>query len=544
MYVEYISNLNKNNLLIDGSVQDIYFEDYLDVNIELHNLSKLLQNKKENKNKLHYWLYKPNERNILDSSLFNEYLWYLTLNKIIKIKKQKELIIFQTNSISLYRLLIKSEFTFISKINLLIFGFSSLINFLKFLIRPYIYITKSFFRSLILKSILKVEIDNTKQLIISWAPSITGDDHPYKDFYFNNFMSLINKNGGSCKTVIIPSGKRKLSDSILYSKKNNDIYPFEIFLSFFDFLRILIDHYRTVLLYFRNKVDLKDKDLMILISSSFIYESITEANLIYYVIKNLSNYNIKYLFLTFENDKFDKSVLLSKNMYKKSIITYGFFHTTKPRNLISLFPASFEESTFSPVPDVIYLNFDFYEKFLVKNYNVPCIPGVSFKLSKFENLPYKKLDKKILICLPGTIQNIKKILEFMLHNVDILVDFKIKIRPHPMLGIPKEFLKIILDNGYEISTCNLFEDLKHTTHVICSYSGVLFESALLGRNVGYVIDSGVINMNPFDDTGFDNYFFIKDASDLKLFVESEFKYNPIDIDINDQLIFELVRSVL
>ena len=206
------------------------------------------------------------------------------------------------------------------------------------------------------------------------------------------------------------------------------------------------------------------------------------------------------MFLVHENNRFEKSVILGRNKFTPNVKLIGNFHTSKPRRLLNLYPASKQEQEYRPTPDVVLFNNINFQKYFEKHYpEINPKPGFCFKDMPQFDLPANKC---VLICLPGEINGAKRLAELAikLHRQN---DVSIFVRCHPMLAEAKS---LFADVNIKISENSISEDLVAATHVVSCYSAVLLEGLSANRMVGIVTIPGSLNLNPFDDLPCDGLF--------------------------------------
>ena len=149
--------------------------------------------------------------------------------------------------------------------------------------------------------------------------------------------------------------------------KNNE------FLFIGDYLN-LIDYFRSVLFYFKSKKinldqkNLKNKKILNLFNYYNSISPISYAILFFYFIEKIRKFkNINFL-CHHENNIPEKILISSIKQFKIKSKIVGFFHSTKPNNLLYTDYASYKEYRISPKPDTVIFNSSFYTKFFKNKY--------------------------------------------------------------------------------------------------------------------------------------------------------------------------------
>ena len=404
---------------------------------------------------LEFYLSWISEKNTLRCDL---YLDFLRVNLI----KQYNDIVVYTNRVGIYKEF-QNNVSFINKIKFEI-------KFLK---------EKTIAFLSILKFLSKYKIRKKRDmkdyiLIQTWVNK-NNFKNGFKDNYFGNLYDVLKQKHKVLNWVIPFRDKLPKLDKKMFIEMNEGVG--------------VIDYFRVIKLFFKKKkIDYKNK----LFNYYRDIEKINYTDLCYFFAKNLKP---KKVILLNENMVYQKAVILA------GIKTIGYFHTTKPRNILCL-------EDFSLRSDIVLFNSYVYKNyFKLKN---------SFNTIAFKQLYLKdniKINDYILVLLSGK----KEEAIFLLKLLDKLNIKNIVFRQHPLnrFDISKYY-----KNSYKL------ENNKPLTKiigkkVISNYSAVAVEIATKGVFVGLVYDKNKLLLNPFDDTTLDNYMLISNIDELKEFIQKD-----------------------
>ena len=343
---------------------------------------------------LEYWSNNISERNTITSDHFLDFCYI----NLIKKYKKKEIQIF-TNKLSIFIYFSKdSQIGIISKIQFYIrFLFEKIITFKKvlfFLIQNlyihFFYCNKKFKKNL-----------NNSIILQTWISDFNFKNSNFFDLYNYNLKEKLyhkNENKKKIYTWLIFNKVKNLNNVFkLIRNKNNE------FLIIGDYLN-LIDYFRSIIFYFKSKKinlkqkKLKNKKILKLFNYYNSTSPITYAILFFYFIEKIRKFkNINFL-CHHENNIPEKILISSIKKFKIKSKIVGFFHTTKPNNLLYTDYASYKEYRISPKPDTVIFNSSFYTKFFKKKYkNENYINGFALKQNHLKKKSIKKTKEKNLL---------------------------------------------------------------------------------------------------------------------------------------------------
>ena len=465
---------------------------------------------------LEYWSNNISERNTITSDHFLDFCYINLINK----HKKKEIKIF-TNKLSIFFYFSKySQIGVISKIQFYIhFLYEKIITFKKvlfFLIQNlYIhlfYCNKRFRKNL-----------NNSVILQTWISDFNFKNSNFFDLYnFNLKKKLQNKNKNKNKiyTWLIFNKVKNLKNVFkIIRNKNNE------FLIIGDYLN-LIDYFRSILFYFKSKKinlkqkkNLKNKKIINLFNYYNSTSPITYAILFFYFIEKIRKFkNINFL-CHHENNIPEKILISSIKKFKIKSKIVGFFHSTKPNNLLYTNYASYKEYLISPKPDTVIFNSPFYTKFFKKRYkNENYINGFALKQNHLiKNINIKNKGKKFVIILfTGDMPENKMILKIL--NKEKFKKFNFLFRMHPMNNFKiKKYYDY--DNYKIVNNEKINNLLKHNiSKVITGYSGMAVEFQQKNLEVVIVANKEKLFLNPFDNLNITNYKIVYTSEELFKFV--------------------------
>ena len=464
---------------------------------------------------LEYWSNNISERNTITSDHFLDFCYI----NLIKKHKKKEIQIF-TNKLSIFFYFSKdSQIGIISKIQFyILFLFEKIITFKKvlfFLVQNlYIhlfYCNKKFKKNL-----------NNSVILQTWISDFNFKNSNFFDLYnFNLKKKLQNKNKNKIYTWLIFNKVKNFKNVFkIIRDKNNE------FLFIGDYLN-LIDYFRSVLFYFKSKKinldqkNLKNEKILNLFNYYNSTSPISYAILFFYFIEKIRKFkNINFL-CHHENNIPEKILISSIKQFKIKSKIVGFFHSTKPNNLLYTDYASYKEYRISPKPDTVIFNSSFYTKFFKNKYKSEnYINGFALKQNHLiKNFNKKNKGKKFVIILfTGDMPENKMILKIL--NTERFKHFNFLFRMHPMNNFKiKDYYDY--DNYKIVNNIKINDLLKYNiSKVITGYSGMAVEFQQRNLEVGLVANKEEIFLNPFDNLNITNYKIVYSSEELLKFVNA------------------------
>ena len=462
---------------------------------------------------LEYWSNNISERNTITSDHFLDFCYINLINK----HKKKEIQIF-TNKLSIFFYFSKdSQIGVISKIQFYIhFLYEKIITFKKvlfFLIKNlYIhlfYCNKKFKKNL-----------NNSVILQTWISDFNFKNSNFFDLYnFNLKKKLQNKNKNKIYTWLIFNEVKNFKNVFkIIRVKNNEF----IFIG--DYLN-LIDYFRSVLFYFKSKKinldqkNLKNKKILNLFNYYNSTSPINYAILFFYFIEKIKKSKDINFLCHHENNIPEKILISSIKKFKLKSKIIGFFHTTKPNNLLYTDYASYNEYRISPKPDTVIFNSSFYTKFFKKKYKSEnYINGFALTQSHLlKNFNKKNKGKKfIIIFFTGDMSENKMILKIL--NTEKFKKYNFLFRMHPMNNFKiKEYYDY---NNYKIVNNKKINDLLkyNISKVITGYSGMAVEFQQRNLEVCLVANKEKLFLNPFDNLNITNYKIVYSSEELFKFL--------------------------
>ena len=136
----------------------------------------------------------------------------------------------------------------------------------------------------------------------------------------------------------------------------------------------------------------------------------------------------------------EKALICGVNKYLSNSKIIGYFHTTKPQNLLCLEYANIEESRIAPTPDMIIFNSSNYREIYKNKYN-------NFKTEN--GLAYKQLylrkettitkNNDVLVIFSGLDSEIKLMLS-MLNSTKSNNHYLFRMHPMNFFDVGKHYL--------------------------------------------------------------------------------------------------------
>lgn len=498
------------NVLLDYDIN----KDIDKLRIEFNNVISELSSKYHS---IEYWTMRLSERNSLAHSLF---LDICKINLIESLKTTQKNIKISTNNASIYlyfRDAAKTDIKSIAIFNLKVFtrGYKPFLQMLKFSIAKFLFYIKYVDKS--------KALDLSRHVVIqTWISDSNFKNGAFKDSYYGDLAEYLKKNDKKVITCPVFYNVKDQNKAVSFIRKHSeDFFIIEDYLKFSDYLFAVKLFFKKRFLKF-GTINILKKDFTKVFKYYQNQECVEETSLFYSFAKRLKEYNIDDI--TFmhnhENMIAEKALIIGAREYLPNSVLIGYFHTTKPKNQLCLEYASEEEYKIAPKPDKIVFNSHKYKEYYEKKYSdIPMYDGAAFKQlhlrNKFQNQEISS--DKVLVLFSGT--NHEVVLMFNLLN-SLNNEYEFIFRMHPMNRF--DVKKYYARNNYKIENeMSLDELMSSVNKVISTYSAVAVESALSGLNVGLVYNKKELLINPFDDTGIDNYQLIADYIELENFLDDQ-----------------------
>lgn len=470
-------------------------------------------------NSLEYWLMRLSERNTLVHNLFLDICRIYLLKSLVN---QHENIEVHTNNLAIYlyfskgtNIVLKDRFLFKSKI---------------FLVtnKPYLlvvkFLLKRFMFNIKYKNKTRAKPIQHTIIIQTWVSDGNFKDNNFKDSYYADLAEYLRKNGN--KVIIWPVfyNVKNQTKAVNFIRKHNDEFILiEDYLHPLDYIDA-IKHFIKKRFLNLGKVTIDDDDFTNIFKYYQKKESVEMVSLFYSFTKRIKenkSENITFI-QNHENMIPEKALILGVRKYLPSSKVIGYFHTTKPKNLLCLEYASDEEYKIAPKPEeVIFNSFKYRQYFEEKLPQMICKDGVGFKQLHLRDKIKTGDNKsnKILVLFSGTNDEIK--LMFNLLN-SLESEYEFIFRMHPMNRFDVQ--NYYKEENYKVENETSLDSLiAKVSKIISTYSAVAVESALSGVNVGFLYNKKELLINPFDDTDIENYQLISNNKELEEFLNTNFK---------------------
>ncbi len=491
----------------------------MDIDLLRVSFNELISNLSVKSNSLEYWLMKISERNTLTHDLF---LDFCRIHLVEFLEKKYGSIDIHTNNCALYNYY-KSLIKISNK------------DCVLFLLKRFVETNKPYFQLLkfILKGLLfhirfsrKESIRNLDNhtVIQTWASDSNFINGSFVDIYYRDLAQYLRRNGKKVVTWIAFVNMDKQKKAIDYVRTHHSDYLImEDYLKTYDYIKSLIVFLKKRFFNF-GEIKINEKDLTNFFHYYQKIETVNYSLLFFFFIERLMSLDFKDVTFIqhFENMIPEKSLILGVRRFLPNSLIIGYFHTTKPKNLLCLDYASNREFNIAPKPDLIIFNSDLYKDYYRKKYNnLSLYSGYAFKQFYLEQMRGSLVtpkNSKILILFSGIDIEVELLFTFI-NKISFNSEFLFRMHPMNYFDVSEYYSK----NNYEI--CNdqsLNVVLSKANKVISTYSASLLECYIQGLNVGLVYDKKRLLLNPFDDTLIDDYRLISSENDMKEFLEEDF----------------------
>lgn len=510
-----------------------------DISLDLlrDNFNESIEKLSTKHNSLEYWLMRLSERNTLIHDLFLDICRIKLLESL-----NKDLIIY-TNNLSIYlyfkdigNISIKDKLFFKSK--MFITSIRPYKDAIRFLVKKVHFHVKYTHKS------HKRDLKNFT-IIQTWVSDSNFKAYEFKDSYYGNLAHYLKSNGRKVITWPIFYNLKDEKKAMLYLRENqNNFLLIEDYLKLSDYIEAA-KHFFIKRFLKLGSIKIDNNDFTPIFKYYQKKESIEMVSLFYSFTKRLkdnNNENITFIH-HHENMIPEKALVLGVRKYLPSSKVIGYFHTTKPKNILCLDYANYKEYKIAPKPDMIIFNCNKYKKYYKKRYpQLLMYNGIAFKQEYLKNRTQmlNKASTSILVLFSGRNDEIE--LMFSLLN-KIYTNNDLLFRMHPMNQF--DVKKYYTQKNYKVLNNESLDDsLSKVNKVISTYSAVALESALKGFKLGLVYNKEKLLLNPFDFTDIDNYSLISNFSELNEFLKEEFKIYNVDQIFNiDEEFYKIFLEV-
>ena len=463
-----------------------------------------------------YWSSKISERYTLVNDLFLDVCRISLINSLIN--KEDRLVIY-TNNFFIYQFFKnRTRSTVINKLKFRL-------NYIFQIIKSYLKLLKLTYKILYLKLRYtnKKFIKKITDIIIiqTWVSDTNFKGNSFSDSYFKDLSKFYKSIGMSSIIWPVFYNVKDYKKVFKFLRDNkNDFMIMEDYLTLGDYKIILKNFFNKKNLRL-NKISINGLDF----SNTFNYYNKIEppefTTIFYNFINRLNKIDSKNLtfIINHENMVGEKMLIMGTKKFLKKSKVIGYFHSSKPKNLLCLDYAGKKEFKIAPKPDKIIFNSNSYKIFFESKYSkLICKNGPALKQLYLNKLPNKKnISEDILVLFSGNYRDIY--IMFKLLN-NIKSKYSMIFRMHPMLLF--DVKKYYTFNNYIVNNkSNLVDLITMSRKVISTYSATAIEASLIGKSVGLIYDKTRIRLNPYDDLGLNNYNLISDSLELQHFINDK-----------------------
>jgi len=338
-------------------------------------------------------------------------------------------------------------------------------------------------------------------------------DNIFRDVYKLDFIAKLYEKHNYKTIISFQFGlSYVLKDKILKAKGSYFIPDF--YLSVFQWLSLIL--FRPILTLGRQINIFHGIDYSVLFLREYLQESASTSFWLrlstYYAYKNYfqKNQQIKLFIYPFENQPWEKMVLMAVDASGHAAKTAGYQHSSIPEMEINHFLGSGEDN-FSPYPDFIIANGSHYEKVLnsagFKGTRI--VNGGSIRYAKKEGEQgfVNKINrpiKNILFLLQPPLSRSLEVIYSMKNIVSGNNNLKIWVKPHP--GFFNKRLEKAIKQTADAAIVNssLDEVLSKVDLVVYSSTTAALEALNRGIPV-YKIDTELIDLDILEDLGLKIY---------------------------------------
>jgi len=509
----YYKNIDL-EIFTEGNIID--FDLNSDIDSLREKFNELIGDLSLKNNSIEYWTSRISERNTLVHDLFLDICKIELIKKIILTKTD---VVVYTNNISLF-LFFKKE----ARLSLLS---SVLFIITKFLVscKPYLtlvkYVVEKTIFNLRYKNKAYIKDLSNHVIIQTWVSDGNFKENNFKDTYYGNLASLLKQEKKKVITWPVFFHVHNVNNTISFLRRNHhDFLIMEDYLTTIDYL-VSIKHFFQKRYLKLGQIVINKNDYSSIFDFYKKKECIEEASLMYRFAKKLKENktdNTTFL-INHENMIYEKGFIFGVRTYLKKSKVVGYFHSTKPKNILCLDFASIDESTIAPKPDLIIFNSYVYNNYFKNKYSkIPTKNGIAFKQQYLNSLPYQKnkINQSNILVIFSGVENEVKLMFSIISKISNKHFFL--FRMHPMFKFHvNDFYS---QKNYKLVNSEIIPNLLLISgKVLSTYSALALEISIQGFNLGLVYDKKKLLINPFDDTGIKNYNLISNIKELTLFLE-------------------------
>jgi len=470
------------------------------------------------------------ERNILFNDMFLDFCYISLIEKLSSDHPNIEV---RTNKYTIYKYFRKHKNSLTTPGSIILFQLSALSVYfaqapklLKFVFKRILFHRN--IRKALGSDKKRLNLNSTT-IIQTWVADNNFTDAGFQDSYYRGLHEYLNKNNRQCVTWPVFYNVKNTKRTIQHIRKNRDSFLlFEDYLKYSDYLKPIKDSLSFNK--FRIKKFVVDgKDLSGIFHYYHHMELSMYTSLTYQFIRRLADekFDDVIIILNHENMVVEKATLLARNEFCPNFKVWGYFHTTKPRNQLCLEYANYQDYKLAPKPDKIIFNSPQFRKYYSKKYpDLVCQDGYAFKQAYIDDIhssPGK--DSNVLVFLSGSMTDSLLVIDMLNLIADRAADIHFIFRFHPMNIF--ELDKLCTLHNYSTSQEPLPALYSKVKKVVCPYSACLIEASLTGKNVAFIYNPQHLLLNPFDDTGIDNYELITQSDNLLDFLKRQADSSPV-----------------
>lgn len=516
---------DKNKLRLVSGNKDIPFNINSDINIEevRAEFNSALGELSVRWNSLEYWLLRISERNTMGHDLFLDICYAVLISRMAE---DHEGLKVHTNKCSMYILLRKwkgVEIRLSDKMRFVLKrcleGMIQYLAVAKWLMKNlYVY----FLARVVLPAKTKPELSDSC-IIQTWT-SDQNFGSKFKDSYYGDLRDYLSQGGRKVITWPVFYNVRDKYGAIQFIRQNiHEFLLTEDYLGIVDYFTA-VKHFvvKKRKKWFRNirvyKIDSTD-----LFRYYLIKERVEDVSLFYLFAKRIGERgckNVEFI-INHENMVGEKSLIIGARKHVENCRIVGYFHSTKPRNILCLDYASEDEFKIAPKPHKIVFNSACYLNYFKARYpELRCVNGYAFKqgyLASIKSMNESRL-KKLLVLLPGGMKDASFLLG-LINDCNEIKRWTVIFKMHPMNIFD-------IERYLKVKNCDVAEEsldvlLRKVSKVVCTYSATLIEAVLYGKELGFVYNPKELLLNPFDDTGIDGYVLISNQAELEEFIKRD-----------------------
>lgn len=338
----------------------------------------------------------------------------------------------------------------------------------------------------------------TDVLIHTWVEHRSFKNNKnFSDFYFGNLYSIYNEHAYKVATL----SQFKLDRRLLkrsYQFKN--ILPLSYFMSFKTVLKVFF----TYMPLFNTSQPLLDKfDLKFLLKGEKLKEKASPGIRIYYLeyqiykqfSKSMKNTGLKAIIYPFENQPWEKVMLLAFKKERVPFKTIGYQHSSIPE-LLLLYDFGKDEMDKLPLPYMILTNGSYNEKRL-KKAGFPCVCNGGSLRYQSRQFKQRNPENNILLLCSVSIEHTLALIYFGIKKL-ANSSKSILIKLHPDVSKKKvmHYIKK-LPSQMDFASGSLYDLQNKFDTVIHTGTTAAIECLAMGKKV-YKLKTELLDIDPLD----------------------------------------------